>query len=64
MTQMATHGTEMPTYLEDDWQRDWGVVTELTQFTSSTGDEPEPVEVEVEEQDRSGLWSPGPMRLS
>jgi arabinosyltransferase C len=64
MTEMVTTGTEMPTYLENDWQRDWGVVTELETFDSSTGEKPKPVTLDSEEQSRSGLWSPGPMRLS
>lgn len=64
LTQMTTHGTELPTYLENDWQRDWGVITELTPFGSSTGEEPKQVELDMETHSRSGLWSPGPMRLS
>ncbi|HIW92742.1 MAG TPA: arabinosyltransferase domain-containing protein [Candidatus Corynebacterium avicola] len=64
MTEMTTNGTELPTYLENDWQRDWGVITKLTPFASSTGDEPKQAELDVESETRSGLWSPGPMRLS
>lgn len=64
LTQMVTHGTEMSTYLDNDWQRDWGVVTKLTPFASSTGEEPKTVDLDIETENRSGLWSPGPMRLS
>lgn len=64
LVQMSTRGTEMSTYLANDWQRDWGVVTRLEQFSSSTGEEPKAVDVDIENENRSGLWSPGPMRLS
>ncbi|AGP29810.1 arabinosyl transferase [Corynebacterium terpenotabidum Y-11] len=64
LVQMTTTGEEMPTYLQDDWQRDWGVLTKLTPFTSSTGDLPKTAEIDTEEHTRSGLWSDGPMKFS
>lgn len=64
LVQMTTIGEEMPTYLQGDWQRDWGVLTRLTPFPSSTGELPKPVELTTETHTRSGLWSVGPMKFT
>lgn len=64
LVQMTTVGEEVPTYLQDDWQRDWGVLTKLTPFESSTGVLPKPAELTTEEHTRSGLWSEGPMKFT
>lgn len=64
LIQMTTVGEEMPTYLQDDWQRDWGVLTKLTPFASSTGELPKPVELDTREVTRSGFWSAGPMKFT
>lgn len=63
LVQMTTESEEMPTYLQDDWQRDWGVLSKLTLFRSSTGKEPKPVVLDSETVTRSGLWTPGPMKI-
>ena len=48
----------MPTYLSHDWGRDWG---SLRRF-SPVVDAP-PAEIELGTATRSGLWSPGHMRI-
>ncbi|AWT27323.1 putative arabinosyltransferase C [Corynebacterium provencense] len=63
LMQMTTRAEEMPTYLQDDWQRDWGVLSKLTVFTSSTGETPKTAEVDSETVSRSGLWFNGPMKF-
>ncbi|OMC41706.1 arabinosyltransferase [Mycobacterium sp. GA-1841] len=48
----------MPTYLSRDWGRDWG---SLRQFTPVV-DAPE-ADLQLGTAVRSGLWSPGPIRI-
>lgn len=63
LTQMTTQANELPTYLADDWQRDWGVLDRLYTYHSGTGEAPKPVELEMETVTRSGLWSEAPMKF-
>ncbi|KAB3519273.1 arabinosyltransferase [Corynebacterium sp. zg254] len=62
LTQMTATANEMPTYLNNDWQRDWGVLDELTTHSRSTGEAAKQAELELGETTHSGLWSPGPMK--
>ncbi len=48
----------MATYLSDDWGRDWG---SLRQFDTIV--EAAPAELELGSATRSGLWSPGKIRI-
>ena len=64
LVQMSTQATELPTYLKDDWLRDWGVLDRLRTFPDATGEKPRPVEVDVEEKTRSGFWYNGPMKYN
>lgn len=50
---------ELPTYLNNDWDRDWGSIEKLELRTDSSGEEPTPAIVDYETVTRSGLWSPG-----
>jgi arabinosyltransferase C len=59
---MTTTAEELPTYLQDDWGRDWGVLSKLTPFPAADGSEPKQVELDTENVRRSGLWTPGPMK--
>ncbi|MDY6050490.1 MAG: arabinosyltransferase domain-containing protein [Corynebacterium sp.] len=52
---------EVPAYLKDDWQRDWGTVERYTLRTNSRGEAPTPATIHYEHVVRSGLWYPGPM---
>ncbi len=49
----------IPSYLDNDWRRDWG---EIEQF-EPRADSAVPADVTVVTERRSGLWSPGPMVL-
>ena len=48
----------LPSYLQDDYDRDWGSIERYSPLVPSA----EPAEVDVTEQTRSGLFSPGPIR--
>jgi arabinosyltransferase C len=50
----------VPTYLQDDWSRDWGALQRLVQFYPDA----KPARLELGSETRSGLWSPAPLRLS
>ncbi|WP_414689596.1 arabinosyltransferase domain-containing protein [Nocardia sp.] len=50
----------LATYLDGDWDRDWG---ELQQFTR-LDDSAVPAEPEITRHDHSGLWSPGAINTS
>ena len=64
LVQMTSQAEEVPTYLQDDWQRDWGVLDKLTPFPNANGDKPKPVKLDTETDKRSGLWYNGPMKFS
>ena len=54
LVQMTTEAQEMPTYLQDDWQRDWGVLDKLTTYQDGAGEEPKQVVLEKSTETRSG----------
>ena len=64
LVQMTSQAEELPTYLQDDWQRDWGVLDKLTAFPNTNGDAPKPVKLDTQTEKRSGLWYNGPMKFS
>ncbi|MGP5659969.1 arabinosyltransferase domain-containing protein [Corynebacterium falsenii] len=64
LMQMTTQPNEVPTYLNNDWQRDWGVLDRLYTYHSVTGQAPKPAKLDVTTVTRSGLWYPGPMKFS
>ncbi len=64
LAQMTTQATELPTYLRDDWRRDWGVLDRLTTYPDATGQAPKPAELNVETIRRSGFWYNGPMKYN
>ncbi|PTR40595.1 arabinosyltransferase C [Rhodococcus sp. OK611] len=59
-TQMLLAARTIPSYLDQDWGRDWG---EIEQFTSldPTAD---PATLDVTTTPRSGLWTPGPINTT
>jgi arabinosyltransferase C len=59
---MTSTAEELPTYLQDDWNRDWGVLSKLTPHAASDGTMPKQVQLDSETVKRSGLWTPGPMK--
>ena len=60
ITELLLRATPVPTYLRDDWFRDWGSLQRLRQFYPDAA----PAELELGTATRSGLWSPAPLRPS
>jgi arabinosyltransferase C len=60
ITELLLRATPVPTYLKDDWFRDWGALQKLTPWYQNA----QPARLELGTATRSGLWSPGPLRLS
>ncbi|MDG4668319.1 arabinosyltransferase domain-containing protein [Mycobacterium sp. 236(2023)] len=60
ITELLLRAVTVPTYLKDDWFRDWGA---LQQFVPYYGNA-EPARLDLGTTERSGLWSPAPLRLS
>jgi arabinosyltransferase C len=60
ITELLVRATPVPTYLRDDWFRDWGALQKLTPWYPNA----EPARIDLGTATRSGLWSPGPLRLS
>nr|WP_254206056.1 arabinosyltransferase domain-containing protein [Nocardia alni] len=58
-TQMLASSTTVPTYLKDDWARDWGSLERYDRYYPDAT----PSDINTGTAARSGLWSPGRMRL-
>lgn len=56
--------TEVPSYLKDDWNRNWGSVAKYTPRRTTTGEDPQPAEVQTRTETRSGLWRESHMRVN
>jgi len=54
---------EIPGYLKDDWQRDWGSIARYRPRTNSEGDVPALAQIDEEVTTRWGLYTPGPMKV-
>ncbi|ANE02936.1 arabinosyltransferase domain-containing protein [Corynebacterium crudilactis] len=54
---------EIPSYLRNDWGRDWGSIERYALRTNSTGDAPQVADINLETIQRSGLWDPGHMKV-
>lgn len=48
----------LPTYLDNDWDRDWGSLEQYTPLDSDAV----PAQMNVITETRSGTWTPGPIR--
>jgi arabinosyltransferase C len=48
----------IPSYLDGDWDRDWGSIEQYTPYDRSA----EPAKITATEIQRSGLWTPGPIK--
>ncbi|UIZ93459.1 arabinosyltransferase domain-containing protein [Corynebacterium sp. CNCTC7651] len=59
----VNYSYEVPGYLRNDWQRDWGSVAKYELRTDSTGATPVPAEIEYETISRWGWWTPGHMKI-
>ncbi|QBJ96697.1 arabinosyltransferase [Rhodococcus sp. ABRD24] len=58
-TELLASATAVPTYLRDDWARDWGSLERYDRYYPDAG----PATVNTEQVTRSGFWSPGSMRV-
>ncbi|MET0898303.1 MAG: arabinosyltransferase domain-containing protein [Mycobacterium sp.] len=58
ISELLFRATTVPTYLQDDWFRDWGALQRLVEFYPNA----RPAQLELGTQTRSGLWDPGPLR--
>jgi arabinosyltransferase C len=58
ITELLLRPTTVPTYLKDDWFRDWGALQQLTPYYRDA----QPARLDLGSATRSGLWSPAPLR--
>ncbi|HET6733472.1 arabinosyltransferase C-terminal domain-containing protein, partial [Mycobacterium sp.] len=58
ITELLLRATTVPTYLRDDWFRDWGALQQFTPYYQNA----EPARLDLGSATRSGLWSPAPLR--
>jgi arabinosyltransferase C len=58
ITELLVRATTLPSYLKDDWFRDWGALQQLTPYYPGAT----PARLDLGSATRSGLWSPGPLR--
>lgn len=54
---------EIPSYLLNDWGRDWGSIERYMLRTNSNGEAPQVADINLETIQRSGLWNPGHMKV-
>ena len=59
ITDLLLRAHVMPTYLSHDWGRDWGSLRRL-----DTVDEAEVAHLQLGTATRTGLWTPGPIRIA
>ncbi|MDU0479696.1 arabinosyltransferase domain-containing protein [Staphylococcus chromogenes] len=62
VTEAVNTSVEIPGYLKNDWQRDWGSISRYYPRTNSRGEAPDVAVIHHEQVQRSGLWSNGPMK--
>lgn len=60
ITELLLRPGTVPTYLRDDWFRDWGALQRLTPYYPNA----QPARLDLGSATRSGFWSPAPLRLS
>ncbi|WKG03279.1 arabinosyltransferase domain-containing protein [Mycolicibacterium sp. HK-90] len=60
ISELLLRPSSVPTYLKDDWFRDWGSLQRLTPWYPDA----EPARLDLGTAIRSGLWSPAPLRHS
>jgi arabinosyltransferase C len=58
IAELLLRPTTVPTYLKDDWFRDWGALQQLTPYYPNA----QPARLDLASATRSGLWSPAPLR--
>ncbi len=60
ITELLFRAETVPTYLRDNWFRDWGTLQQLVQYYPSA----QPARLDLGTAIRSGWWSPAPLRRS
>ncbi len=60
ITELMARAVTVPSYLKDDWFRDWGALQQLIPWYPNA----RPARLDLGSATRSGLWSPAPLRLS
>jgi arabinosyltransferase C len=58
ISELLYRAVTVPTYLKDDWFRDWGALQRLNPFYPNA----HPARLDLGTATRSGLWSPAPLR--
>ena len=58
ITELLLRATTVPSYLKDDWFRDWGSLQLLRLYYPNA----QPARIDLGSATRSGLWSPAPLR--
>ena len=58
-TQMLASSSTVPTYLKDNWARDWGTLERYDRYVRDA----KPAKVDTGTEDRNGFWSPGQLRV-
>ncbi|WUD63114.1 arabinosyltransferase domain-containing protein [Nocardia sp. NBC_00511] len=64
--EMLAASKTVPTYLKDNYARDWGSLEQYEPYYSQADDSskfPTPAQVDTHEVTRSGFWTPGRMRV-
>ncbi|AKE38100.1 Cell wall arabinan synthesis protein [Corynebacterium camporealensis] len=59
----VNYSYEIPSYLNNDWARDWGSIEKYELRTNSQGDAPVPADINHEEITRSGWWKESEMKI-
>nr|WP_229719119.1 arabinosyltransferase domain-containing protein [Nocardia jinanensis] len=57
-SQMLAKSTTIPTYLKNDWGRDWGTLERYDQYYDAV-----PAQLATGTETRNGLWDPGRLRV-
>ncbi|MCI4674271.1 arabinosyltransferase domain-containing protein [Candidatus Mycolicibacterium alkanivorans] len=58
ISELLYRSVTVPTYLKDDWFRDWGALQRLNPFYPNA----QPARLDPGTATRNGLWSPAPLR--
>ncbi|WP_167096730.1 arabinosyltransferase domain-containing protein [Mycobacterium sp. DL592] len=58
ISELLYRAVTVPTYLKDDWFRDWGALQRLNAFYPNA----QPARLDLGTATRSGFWSPAPLR--
>ena len=59
----VNYSYEIPSYLNNDWARDWGAIEKYELRTDSQGNAPVPAEIDYEDITSSGLWKAYEMKI-